>query len=105
MSIQTGKLLVDEITQAERSLLCYAQDRFQAEKSQLLKNGRVNKNSALRKLNPVVKKGLLYTLGRTKQPLCVLSADSPVTKAIVRSYHERGHVSVEWCLSNLRERF
>ena len=31
MSIQTGKLSIDEITQAERALLCSAQNKFQAE--------------------------------------------------------------------------
>ena len=103
LSIQTGKLSSNEITQAERALICHAQTRFQAEKYQLLKNGQVNKNSPLRKLNPTVKEGLIYALGRTQLPLCVLSADSPVTKAIVRSYHEKAHVSVEWCLSDIRE--
>ena len=120
--ISTRKLTVEELDKAEREVLQRVQAlefadelktvslQSQRESKKLLKS----KGSALNKLNPILKEGLLKVGGRlsnasvddkSKHPV-ILPSRHPVTDMIIRQHHaEVGHMGQESVLSSIRKEY
>ncbi|KAK3886009.1 hypothetical protein Pcinc_009834 [Petrolisthes cinctipes] len=108
-------LTVDDINQAEKSIIQVVQKESFSEELSALKGGlKVKSNSSLYKLNPVLHDGLIRVGGRiSKAPICfdakhpiILPYKHHITEIIIQEFHERaGHQGREHVLSSLRESF
>lgn len=114
--MKRGKLSVDEITRAEREFCKYHQTcHFQSTLELLKKKKVLNRNDALRKLNPFLdefgllriggrlsKSNLLYT---AKHPI-VLKAISYPVKLLIETIHRKcGHLGKEAMLAEIKQKY
>lgn len=120
VSIKVGRLCIEEIEQAEKSILRYVQKCKYPREFMEVVEGRRNgckvewRLSELRKLCPRERDGLLVVDSRLKLanvpdsfkfPI-ILPKEHPITNVIVMYYHQReGHSGTSHILSKVRERF
>ena len=116
------KLTVEELDEVEREVLQRVQavefaDELKTVSSQSQRNSKKllkGKGSALNRLNPILKEGLLKVGGRlvnasvddkVKHPV-ILPSRHPVTDMIIRQHHaEVGHMGQETVLSSIRKEY
>ena len=106
---------VKDLREAEKLILKHVQKKgYEQELKSLMTRRKVQNASSIKSLLPTIDRdGLLCIGGRLKnarsQDVCkypkILPHDSPVTKLIVREYHERAHQGTEWTLSLLRRKY
>lgn len=120
LTLKVGRLSVDEIEQAEKSLLRFVQrSRYPREFTQIVDGvrgeGKVDwRTSELRKLCPRERDGLLVVDSRLrlanipdafKFPI-ILPKEHEITTAIIMYYHQHeGHSGTSHILAKIRERF
>ena len=109
-------LTVKDISQAERSVITYVQRQsFPVEMATLETSPfRVQKNSKISRLDPILDGGIIRVGGRlhrsampveAKHP-CILPKDAHVSSLILRHIHEHsGHSGRNYMLSELRKKF
>lgn len=111
----SGDLKVGELNKSEKTIIQAIQEEaFHEEVVALRTHGRVNRNSRIAKLNPIMCDGLLRVGGRlTEAPIefhakhpIILPHKHHVTNLIIRDCHERvGHQGREHVLCALREKY
>ena len=114
--IQTGRITVKELQEAETSVLvCIQHETFPEEIKLLNSQKPVKKSSPLYRLDPVIISGLLCIAGRLKNKPCsddelrhpvILPKNNHVSDIIIRYFHQiSGHSGQEYVLSLLREKY
>ncbi|XP_013381171.1 uncharacterized protein LOC106152206 [Lingula anatina] len=110
--VKRGQIRATELKEAELCIIKVVQKTaYSGEIRDLLKTGRVSKSSAIYKLSPIMRDGVLVVGGRLvhsfmecKQPP-ILPKDHVVSDLIVREFHGDAHLGTEWTLSNIRRKF
>ena len=113
--VKTGVLTIQELEKAEVEVCKFVQaSEFKSEMTSLKNNQAVQRASALKGLDHVLRNGLLCVGGRlqhsdlndnTKHPI-ILPKNHDVTCAIIRHFHAlNGHMGVNHVLSQIRCRF
>ena len=112
--LTVGPVTVPEMHHAENLLLRYVQNcAYHDEMVSLRTRGHVTKSSAVSKLCPSIKDGLMVVGGRLKHAAIpekckypvILPHDHPVSHLIVRDHHGYAHLGTEWVLGQLRAKF
>ena len=115
--ISKGQLTVDELDKAERAIIqCVQCQTFAKEINELLCDSKtcVHKSSPLRKLNPVMFKGILRVGGQLDRTLIpfevkhhvILPSQHHATKLIIRDHHQSvGHSGMSHTWASLRQRY
>ena len=110
-----ASISVEELREAENEILKYVQnDHYREEIEQVVRNEQIRKSNGLRKLDPVMRDGLLCVGGRLRKAknldICtspvILPKSHHVVTMIIRDYHEKaGHVGAEHVLALTREKY
>lgn len=109
------EITVKDLKCAEKMVIKHVQSQKYEQEVKRLKAGSViHKSSSIRSLLPMMNEDEILCVGGRlrnmknqdvcKHP-CILPHDHPVTKLIVREYHEKAHQGTEWTLSLLRKKF
>ncbi len=114
---RTGKLLVEDLREAEDCIIRCVQQECYENEMMLAKDGvtPVGKSSCLRSLNPILKHDLLCVGGRLKHmpdqfealknPV-ILPKRHHIVDILIRHYHlQSGHSGIEYVLSKIRENY
>jgi hypothetical protein len=115
MKIADTSLSVEILMEAEKVICCLEQNRFFSVEISMISEGRVlPRSSALYRLDPVIKDGLLRVGGRldkadlpfeVRHPI-IMPARSPVSRLILSSAHNMvGHLGRNSILAEVRQRF
>ena len=109
------RIMVKDLREAEKLVIKHVQEeKYGQEIRSLRERSSVPKSSSIRSLLPMLDEdGILCVGGRLKNAKnqevckfpCILPYDQPVTKLIVREYHQKAHQGTEWTLSLLRQKF
>ena len=109
--VRKGRLLADEMKEAETFLVSHAQKTTYSDELERLTQGRpVRKSSSIVKLDPTLRDGLLVVGGRLrhatlpdqrKHPV-ILPRHSKLARLVVEDDHGIAHLGVEWTLSRIR---
>ena len=110
-----GVLRVQELREAEVSILRHAQGRFYASEICLLRKGKsVHKSSSIASLDPIIDEhGLVRVGGRLKLARvsevncnpCLVPHNHPIARLIARELHNVAHCGTEWVISEIRKRY